>query len=67
MSEFSTLLPVNAETPERLTVSARDLHTALEVKTSFKDWFPRMCEYGFEEGREKTRISAYPAREREKG
>jgi len=31
------------------TVSARDLHEALEVKTAFKDWFPRMCEYGFSE------------------
>lgn len=35
---------------EALTVSARDLHDALEVKTAFKDWFPRMCEYGFNEG-----------------
>lgn len=34
------------ETP---TVSGRDLHEALEVKTAYKDWFPRMCEYGFEE------------------
>lgn len=33
-----------------MTVSARDLHDALEVKTAFKDWFPRMCEYGFNEG-----------------
>lgn len=33
-----------------MTVSARDLHDALEVKTAFKDWFPRMCEYGFTEG-----------------
>lgn len=32
------------------TVLARDLHEALEVKTSYKDWFPRMCEYGFTEG-----------------
>ena len=32
-----------------MTVSARDLHDALEVKTAFKDWFPRMCEYGFSE------------------
>ena len=31
------------------TVSARELHEALEVKTAFKDWFPRMCEYGFSE------------------
>lgn len=31
-------------------VSARDLHDFLEVKTAYKDWFPRMCEYGFTEG-----------------
>ena len=35
---------------ETMMVSARDLHDALEVKTAFKDWFPRMCEYGFNEG-----------------
>lgn len=34
------------------TVSARDLHEFLEVKTAFKDWFPRMCEYGFSEGQD---------------
>lgn len=32
------------------TVSARELHGFLEVGTHFKDWFPRMCEYGFTEG-----------------
>ena len=35
---------------DRPTVSARELHEFLEVKTAFKDWFPRMCEYGFMEG-----------------
>lgn len=35
---------------DRPTVLARDLHDFLEVKTAFKDWFPRMCEYGFSEG-----------------
>ena len=34
------------------TVLARDLHEALEVKTSYKDWFPRMCEYGFAAGKD---------------
>ena len=32
------------------SVSGRELHEALEVKTAYKDWFPRMCEYGFTEG-----------------
>lgn len=35
---------------DRPTVSARDLHEFLEVGTAYKDWFPRMCEYGFKEG-----------------
>ena len=35
---------------DRPVVSARELHEFLEVKTAYKDWFPRMCEYGFTEG-----------------
>ena len=37
-------------TGERPAGSARELHEFLEVKTAYKDWFPRMCEYGFTEG-----------------
>ena len=37
-------------TGEKPTVLGRDLHAALEVQTAYKDWFPRMCEYGFLEG-----------------
>lgn len=43
------LIKVNYDN-ERPTVSARELYEFLEVKTAFKDWFPRMCEYGFLEG-----------------
>lgn len=32
------------------TVLARQLHNFLDIKSHFKDWFPRMCEYGFVEG-----------------
>lgn len=32
-----------------ITLSAREFHAFLEVKTEFRHWFPRMCEYGFEE------------------
>jgi len=35
---------------DRPFVSARELHELLEVKTAFKDWFPRMTEYGFTDG-----------------
>lgn len=35
---------------EKPAVSARELHEFLGVKTAYKDWFPRMCEYGFADG-----------------
>ena len=43
------LLKINYEA-EQPTVSARDLHEALEINTRFNDWFSRMAEYGFENG-----------------
>lgn len=52
MTKFEQLIPVNVDSPDRITVSARDLHAALEVETRFNDWFSRMCEYGFEEGKD---------------
>ena len=35
-----------------IIVSGRELHEFLEVKTAYKDWFPRMKEYGFVEGQD---------------
>lgn len=32
-----------------IAVDGRDLHDFLGVKTDYKDWFPRMAEYGFTE------------------
>lgn len=49
---MNELIPVNMSNPERITVSARDLHSFLEVGADFRHWFPRMCEYGFEQGRD---------------
>ena len=46
---MNELIKINYDS-ERPTVSGRDLHDALKVKTAYKDWFPRMCEYGFTEG-----------------
>lgn len=45
------LIPVNYD-GEQPTVSARELHAGLEIRTAFKDWFPRMTEYGFEVGKD---------------
>lgn len=44
------IIKVCYDNVDRPTVSGRELHEALEVKTAYKDWFPRMCEYGFSEG-----------------
>ena len=46
---MNDLVKVNFDTQP---VSARELHEQLHIKTAFKDWFPRMCEYGFEEGKD---------------
>jgi anti-repressor protein len=44
----NALIKINLNT-ERPTVLGRELHEFLEVKTAYKDWFPRMAEYGFTE------------------
>lgn len=46
---MNELIKVNYDS-EKPTVLGRDLYEALEVKTAYKDWFKRMCEYGFAEG-----------------
>ena len=50
------LLRIDYINVDRPTVLGRDLHEALEVQTAYKDWFPRMCEYGFEEGKDFSSI-----------
>lgn len=47
---MNELIKVNYDNPEKPVVSGRELHEALGIKTAYKDWFPRMCEYGFKEG-----------------
>ena len=42
------LINYDNDTP---TVSGRELHAALGVTTRYNDWFARMCEYGFSEGK----------------
>lgn len=54
---MNKLININYDNADCPTVSGRELHEALEVKTAYKDWFPRMCEYGFTEGEDYTRCS----------
>lgn len=38
-------------------VSGRELHERLGIETPYHKWFPRMCEYGFEEGKDFQEVS----------
>lgn len=46
---MNELIKVNYDS-ERPTVLGRDLHSFLEAKARYNDWFSRMCEYGFTDG-----------------
>src|SRR5699024_601092 len=43
------LIKITKDEQGNSVVSGRELHEFLEVKTPYKDWFPRMVEYGFTE------------------
>ena len=47
---MNELINVTLNDNHEPVVSGRQLHEALGVKTAYKDWFPRMTEYGFTEG-----------------
>ena len=49
VTKMNELIKINYDN-DNPTISGRELHEALGVGTQYKDWFPRMCEYGFEEG-----------------
>lgn len=48
---MNDIIKVNYNT-DQPTVSARELHEFLEVKDPYRNWFSRMCEYGFEESKD---------------
>ena len=49
MNEITIAVKYDNDNP---TVSGRELHDVLGVQTAYKDWFPRLCGYGFVEGRD---------------
>ena len=49
---MNELIPIKHDENQEPIVSGRELHEFLQVKTSYKDWFPRKLEYGFIEGQD---------------
>lgn len=49
MEEVSLL---NVHEDSDFPIEGRELHDALKVETPYHIWFPRMCEYGFEENKD---------------
>lgn len=54
---MNDLIKVNYTESEQPTVSGRELHEALEVKTEYKKWFERMTEYGFSENEDYIKVT----------
>ena len=48
---MNELIPIQYEN-EKPTVSGPELHTALEIGSEYAKWFERMCEFGFNEGKD---------------
>lgn len=46
---MNDLIKINYENADRPTVSGRELHEALDVKSKYADWFKNVCAYGFAE------------------
>ena len=44
---MNDLIRVNLNDNQEPVISGRELHDFLGVETSYRLWFPRMCEYGF--------------------
>ena len=51
---MNDLIKVTYTADSEPTVSGRELHEALNIETPYRIWFPRMCEYGFSEGKDYT-------------
>ena len=49
---MNELIKVNYDNSDRPTVIGRELHEVLNIETRYNDWFKRMCEYGFSEGKD---------------
>ena len=51
-AEMNEILVIHDNENPNYPINGRELHEQLGVQTAYKDWFPRMCEYGFSDGQD---------------
>lgn len=49
---MNNLIEIQVNENQEQTISGRELHMFLGVETKYNDWFQRMLQYGFEEGKD---------------
>lgn len=64
---MNELIKVSSNENDEQVVSGRELHQFLEVKTAYKDWFPRMVSYGFNEGVDFVKTEALKKEQNDNG
>lgn len=57
ISEDQQLIPLHNSEAGDITISGRELHEFLEIKTEYRKWFLRMIEYGFTENIDYQRVT----------
>lgn len=56
ITDFQELIPFTVDDENHILISAKNLHQFLGIKTSFRVWFARMTDYGFEENTDYKKV-----------
>lgn len=56
IKDFQDLIPFTVDDENHIFISAKNLHQYLGIKTSFRVWFARMTDYGFEENTDYKKV-----------
>lgn len=54
--DLQKLIPFTLDDDNHILISAKELHQFLQIRTSFRVWFGRMIEYGFEENEDYKKV-----------
>ena len=54
---MTELIRMDMDSASEFPINGRELHERLGIETPYHKWFPRMCEYGFEAGKDFQEVS----------